>query len=405
MALLDSVAGLRGTDSFGTDERPKNFRELILWRDPNGSAPLTALMSKMKKETTDDPEFAWWEEEQKAVRVKVSATITTTITTVALVTTEDSTALDLVAGDLLLAEVAEVTTFGFEIVEVTSTPTTIGTVAITRGSAGTTAISLVTNSYLLKIGSTFDEGSVSPDAASRNPTKVNNYCQIFKTAYQLTNTTKATKFRTGDAQKNDKKRKAFDHAVSLEQAWLFGHPSEDGTKRTTGGLYYYLTTNYHAVTNPCIKILTATTATEEDFLDAITGMWDYNVPESGDQRIGLCGNGFLNRLNKIVLADTATRLNYQGTITAFGMKLHEWSTPQGTLYLKTHPLMNTNSRFTNGCFMINPPGVRYRPLAGRDTNFQDNIQANDADQTKGQWLTEAGVEFNHLRSMRYVAFQ
>ena len=44
-----AVAGLRGTGDWGTDERPKNFRETILWRDPNGSAPLTALMSKMKK--------------------------------------------------------------------------------------------------------------------------------------------------------------------------------------------------------------------------------------------------------------------------------------------------------------------------------------------------------------------
>jgi len=404
MALADSVAGMRGTGDFSTDERPKNFRELILWRDPNGSAPLTALMSKMKKETTDDPEFAWWEEEQKAIRIKVSATITTTITTVALVTTEDATALDLVAGDLLLAEVAETTTFGFEIVEVTSTPTTIGTVAITRGAAGTTAISLVTNSYLLKIGSSFDEGTTSPDAASRNPVKKNNYTQIFKTAYQLTNTTKATRFRTGDPQKNDKKRKAFDHAVALEQAWLFGYKSETGTKRTTGGLYQFLVDAYDATNSPTIKQLVATTATEEDLLDACTGMWDYNVPESGDQRLALCGNGFLNRLNKIVAADAKTRINYNGVITAFGMKLHEWSFPQGSIFMKTHPLMNTNSLFTNGCFMINPPGIRYRPLAGRDTSMQDNIQANDADQTKGQWLTEAGVEFQHLRSMRYVNF-
>ena len=52
---MAAVAGLRGTGDWGTDERPKNFRELILWRDPNGEAPLTALMAKMRKESTDDP--------------------------------------------------------------------------------------------------------------------------------------------------------------------------------------------------------------------------------------------------------------------------------------------------------------------------------------------------------------
>lgn len=58
---MPAIAGLRGTGSgdWGTDERPKNFREMILWRNPNGSAPLTALMAKMRTESTDDPEFAW----------------------------------------------------------------------------------------------------------------------------------------------------------------------------------------------------------------------------------------------------------------------------------------------------------------------------------------------------------
>ena len=57
---MPNFAGLRGTGSFGTDERPKNFREMILWLNPNGSAPLYALTSKAKTETVDDPEFAWW---------------------------------------------------------------------------------------------------------------------------------------------------------------------------------------------------------------------------------------------------------------------------------------------------------------------------------------------------------
>ena len=64
-----AVAGLRGTGDWATDERPKNFREMILWRNPNGMAPLTALLSKMKTESTDDPEFAWYEEELNALRL------------------------------------------------------------------------------------------------------------------------------------------------------------------------------------------------------------------------------------------------------------------------------------------------------------------------------------------------
>jgi hypothetical protein len=408
MALAQSAAGLRDSQDFSTGERPKNFRELILWRDPNGSAPLTALMSKMRKESVDDSEFNWWEEEQKAVRVKVSAQITDAITTVALITTEDATALDLVAGDMLFVEKAVVTTYSYELVRVTSTPTAIGTVAITRGAAGTTAATIPANAFLLKVGSSYAEGSGAPDAASRNPTKYNNYAQIFKTSYNVTNTARKTRYRTGDPVKNDKKRKAFDHAAALEQAWFFGSPAEDVTGDEplyyTGGLLHYLGLNYDATSKPTIANLTKATATEEDFLDATYGMWDFNVPESGDERIAFCGNGALNALNKMVLADSATRINYDGTIDMFGMRLQKWVLPQGTIFLKSHPLFNTNSYFTNSMAIINPPGIRYRPMDGRDTKFQDNIQSNDADQIKGQWITQAGVEYNHLRSMRWLQF-
>ena len=51
-----AVAGLRGTGDWAADERPKNFREMILWRNPNGQTPLTALLSKMKHESTSEPE-------------------------------------------------------------------------------------------------------------------------------------------------------------------------------------------------------------------------------------------------------------------------------------------------------------------------------------------------------------
>jgi hypothetical protein len=180
-------AGMRATDNAGTDERPKNFRELILWRDPNGSAPLTALMSKMKKENTDDPEFNWWEEEQNAVRVKVSATTATTDagTTINVDTSASgSSALALVAGDILMVEKAAVTTYSYDLVQVAANPSVATSFTVTRSAAGSTAAAIATATWLLKIGSAFAEGSTSPSSSQRNSTKFNNYTQIFKTSYR-----------------------------------------------------------------------------------------------------------------------------------------------------------------------------------------------------------------------------
>ena len=408
---MAAIAGLRGTGStdWGTDERPKNFREMILWRNPNGSAPLTALMAKMRTESTDDPEFAWWEEEMNPVRVNVSSAMSNAGLTV---TVDSGDAYNLVAGDLMYVEAAAATATFPEILTVAAVQSSTQ-FTITRGAAGTSTATIAQNAKLLKIGNAFEEGTTSPASSTRNPTKKYNYTQIFKTAYRLTNTAAATKFRTGDPLKNDKKRRMFDHSVALENAFLFGARYEatgstaSKPQRYTGGLYYFLQADYNATSAPTIKSIasTVTNTGTDSLLDAVYQVFDYNTDGSGNERIVLCGNGFLNYLNKWVKYDGATRINYEGTIKAFGMELQKWTIPQGTLYLKTHPLMNVNSRYTNAAFIIDPSGIRYRPLSGRDTKFQDNIQANDADETKGQWITEAGVEFNHLKSMRYVTVE
>lgn len=402
-----AVAGLRGTGDWATDERPKNFREMILWRNPNGGAPLTALMAKMRTETTDDPEFAWYEEELNPIRVQISSAMSNAGVTV---TIDLGDAQDLVVGDLVMVEGAPNPAGNYpELLTVASIQSTTQFV-VTRSAANTTAAAIADNSFLLKVGNAFEEGTGAPAASSRNPTKQYNYTQIFKTIYDITNTAAATNLRTGDAIKNDKKRKMFDHSVALEHAFLFGHRYENTSGATngkpmryTGGLYWFMQNQYNATTAPTIQtISSATTTGEDDFLDATYQVFDYNSDLSGNERIVLCGNGFLNYVNKWAKDMGSTRINYDGTIKLFGMELQKWMIPQGTFYLRTHPLMNTNTRFTNGAFIIDGAGLKYRPLRGRDTKFMDNIQDNDEDRTKGQWLTEAGLETHHLKSMRYL---
>ena len=389
---MAAIAGLRGTGDWGTDERPKNFREYILWRDPNGMAPLTALLSKMGSESTNDPEFSWWEEQLNLTRVQSDATgASATSTSLGLT----GGGLDLVPGDLLLVEKADAATFDNEIVEVSSV-TSDTAIVIKRAQAGTSGAATGASAFLTKIGNRFAEGTTSPSVSTRNPTKLSNYCQIFKTAYELTETTKITHARTGDPLKNDKKRKAFDHAVAMELAFLFGAKNETtGSNgkpmRTTAGLRRFITTNVTVF---------STTPTVNTFLDAVYPVFDYSGSGAGNERIVFAGNGALNALNKMVHTNSATRVNYNGKVDAFGMKLMEYQLPQGMLYIRSHPLLNTHARYTNSMFIIDPSALRYRYL--RDTKPQDKIQAPDADTHKGQWLTECGLEVQHERTMAYL---
>lgn len=397
-ALGAAIAGLRGTGDWGTDERPKNFREAILWRRPNGQAPITALMSKLKHEKVNDPEFNWWEEEQNSIRVTVNYT-TGYATSVTSIVVDGGDALDLVAGDVLLVEAAVTSSYAHEIL-VVSAVTSATAFDVKRGQAGTTAATLPDNAVLLKIGNVFAEGTRSPESATRNPTKLYNYCQIFKTAYEVTETAKLTFARTGNTLTNDKKRKMFDHSVALEWSFIFGKRHETtGSNgkplRFTGGILFMMATYFSSA----IKAYT-TTPTESNLLDDIYPIWDYDT-DAGSARIVLAGNGFLNSLNKLAKSSTSTRINFNGIIEQYGMRLHRWIFPQGELYVRTHPLFNTSTRWTNDALVLDPTALRYRYM--RDTKSQPNIQDNDEDTEKGQWLTECGLEFQHAKTTKWLS--
>lgn len=389
-------AGLRGTGSFGTDERPKNFREMILFLNPNGTAPLFALTSKAKTESVDDPEFAWWEETLGILRLTVNGTITSGVTT--LVVTAD--ALQAIPGDVFYVEPAtEVAAYGGEMIRVVSV-TNDTTLVIQRGVAGTTAASILNAGFLTRIGNAQSEGNTSIQSSSNNPTKLKSYTQIFKTPYQITNTTLQTEFRTGDPRKMEQKRKSFQHAEKIEQALLWGTAFET-TDATNGNMPLRFTMGLRSIIQTNRTVFTVS-PTEDTFLSAVYPVFDYEAGGAGNERIIFAGNQAINTLNKLAKGSSANRINYEGVVEFYGMKLQKWQIPQGTLYIKSHPLMNVHPQYAKSMFVVNPSGIIYRPLKGRDTKLQKDIQPNDADYIKDQWITEAGFEFHFERTFAYL---
>lgn len=390
---MTAVAGLRGTGDWGTDERPKNFREFILFRNPNGSAPMFALMARIASESVDDPEFNWWDEPNDLIRLQVNAAFAATVTSLTVDSPDPDAAnpgrvygnaTHLKPGDLLMLEDAtEAQVLTHEIMQVV-TVTSATAFTVTRGVAGSTAIAIVDDDFLLKIGSAYAEGTGAADAASRNPIKYNNLCQIWKTSYEITGTALETRARTGKVLSNDKKRKTFDHSRDIELSMMFGQKFEttgaNGKPlRFMGGLREFIPTD--------TTTIFGTNVTLTQYLDALTPLFDFDTP-AGDERIVFCGNGYLNTLN--LLANSVGQIRFGDVIDVFGLKLREFILPQGRIFLRTHPLMNRHAQYRSSAFIVDFASLKYRHL--RDTKSKDNIQARDADTQKGQWLTEASLE-------------
>lgn len=402
------IPGMRGTGDWGTDERPKNFRESILWMQPNGESPLLALSAKVKakKHSVDDPEFSWWNEPMDIIRLQVNGALVAADTlivvdsgdpTAAAIKSNFGKATHLVPGDVLMVEPAtDQATDTAERLIVTQVHSATS-FSVKRGAAGTTPANIADNLFLLHVGTAFGEGTAEPLSTTRNPLKFYNYTQIFKTSYEMTNTATATRTRTGDSLSNDKKRRSFDHAKAMEWAFMFGQRSEGTDEngkplRFMGGLRSFIpSTNVKILANDWGLYKSA--AAGNNLIDAISPLFDYSSP-AGDTRIALCGNGTLNAINKAIAGSAGAAgisIYWGATEKAWGMNFRELIFPQGRILLKTHPLMSRHSLFTNSMWLLDMSAISYVPLTGRDTKAIDDIQAKGEDVKRGMWITEASM--------------
>lgn len=393
---MSGIAGLRGTGDWGTDERPKDFRESILFYNPNGTAPIFALTGKAGKKTVTDPEFKWWSEPNTLVRLLVNGALVSTDTTVTVTaadptsTTPDvvwSAATHLKPGDILYVEpAADAATFAGELVEV-DTVLSDTQFTVKRGAGGTTAAAIGNGAHLTLMSSAYAEGTGAPVAVSRNPIQYTNNCQIFKDTYELTGTTTETFARTGDAWSNDKKRKMWDHARAIEMAILWGRAAittgDNGKpKRFMGGLRSFIPSTNTTVFGSAVTV--------SSFLDALNPLFDFDT-EGGDTRLAFGGNTAILELNKVIQAATNVRINFDKQINIYGIDFKEIILPRGRVLFRSHPLMSRHGLLKKSMFIIDFASVKYVAMKGRDTKTKDDVQLPDEDVRRGFIQTECSL--------------
>lgn len=367
-----AILGLRGTGSWGADERPKHYRETLLFLFPNGDAPITALTSKLSRQSVTDPEYKWFEKGLPTRRVTANGAFTAVATSI----TVGANAKAMRNGDVILNERT------LEQMWVTADPTSDTAIAVARGKGSTTAAAGLDADGLVVIGRAYAEGAGVPTAVSFDPALKTNYLQIFRTPVNLTETAKSTTLRLGKPLKELKREALQMHAIDMEMAFLFGKPEEDLSgsqpKRTTGGLRHFITSN---VFDPGGSLTEA--------------LWDSYMRDifakGSTEKLYLCGNTQLMVLSQ--LAKAKGQINLTPTVDAsYGIKLVEYITPFGTLFLKGHPLLSNNPTFKSWGFAVDVKHLAYHYAEGRDTKYLPNRQAPGDDVQTDEYLTEAGLE-------------
>lgn len=390
------IQGLRHTDNFATNERPQNWREAILRLEPNGSAPLTALTSMMKSESTDDPVFNWWQKDTQTRRVALSAGVTSVGQVLPVV----SGALGFKRGDVLMHEDSQ------EIVVVAQDPTIDTSLMVQRGFAGTTAAALSAtvagdNPNLRCIGSAFEEGSEAPTGVGFDPTQYYNYTQIFRNTLEMTRTASKTRLRTGDQVKEAKRECLELHSIDMEMALWFGkrNATTYGGKpwRTTNGIYQSILLSASA------NVITAATAVTMTNLETyLKDIFQFG----SSQKMVFTGNSGLLTLNQIVRRNSQYNIDFGAK--EYGMRVARLICPFGELVFKTHPLFNQMTGGTTAgtsyfgldswWFVLDMKNTIYRYLKESDTKYEKDLQSNGLDGMKSGYMTECGLELQKAKT-------
>jgi hypothetical protein len=405
--------GMRGNGNWVADQRPKSWRETILYLYPNGAAPLTGILSKMGNEAVNDPEFNWWTKSLPTQRGAVTGVYTDS----ALSTAYTSGAI---AGATLYVKMsaADVSQFrpGHQVLLRDASDLTVDvnvkvTDKVVNGASSYIACYLLEaddNSSLgdlsdcdvaLVIGNVNPEGGAMPDSIAYDPVKWYNYTQIFRTPLSMTRTAMQTRLRTGDQYKEAKREALELHSIEMEKAFLFGIATErtgDNGKpeRTTLGIVPAIKGGYTGMGGSGGTVSNYTLATGyagqtwvqkgEEWLDAqLEAIFRYG---SGD-KLAFCGSSVLMAINSLIKNNADYALT--SATESYGIKVTKWQTVFGTINLINHPLFSYEATMRNSCVILEPKDIKTRTI-------QDTMFKPDKSYKEGSWTTRDGIDEEYL---------
>lgn len=363
----------------------RSFAATMLRLFPNGGFPLWGLLSQQPKATAKSSTHGYFSKTlQFGVAIINNGAGYTDANTDFTI---DATS-GIVVGQVLLNPRTR------ENLRVT-TVTSITAIVCSRAFGRVAAAALLDNDELIVVGSAFAEGSSRPIARGMTTVYVPNYTQIFRNAWAVTDTARAslTEQGYGNVQENRKDCSIL-HSVECESAIFFGQPSApSGTPsvHATQGVYDAIDQYAPANTN------TAAATTTFDQLVALTEPAFLYSTDMGNakERIAFCGATAMKVLNDI--GHAYGQITISQAETSFGMQFTKFKFYKGTINLVEHPLFNSNTNLNKLMIVMELSALRLAFLNGRDTAAEEyggtgKNNANGVDAVGGSLTSEFAVE-------------
>ena len=412
-----AVLGMRGTGNFLPVERPENFRQAIGLLFPNGTAPLTAFLSRLKEEATDDPIFHWFEKSMPLQRAQVIGAATSNPPSASTTVSASGTAdvyilvkpIGASSNDASIFKPGHVvlneqTNENLLVLAVDTTNNTIKCRRDVGAKHATNPAITHTTDYLWVVGNGFPEGASVGQSIAYAPVRQYNYCQIARTPVSLTGTAMKTRLEYDDQGpfREAKREAAQVHATEIEKALLFGEREEitsltgpsaplDSTSsgkklRYTRGFVNWLPT----ATTSSVSVNTDLNTYNSGILtESIAESWFEEIFRYGNRdKLCFAGSTALMVLNQ--LAKNKSVIQVSAGDTTYGFRLQQIYTVFGTLMLYNHPLLSDNVTWRKSLIVLDLDKFRFRYV--RDTQYLKDRQSPGDDAKIDEYLTEFGLE-------------
>lgn len=370
----------------------RSFAASILRLFPGGAAPIFALSSQSGKSEAKQATHGYFSKTMSFITMTLGGGVligdtTATIPSTAGITTK------MVFHNLRTRENIRVTAVN-----------SLTSVSFTRSYGRIAAAAMNTGDILIQIGTSFEEGSVRPTARGLSTVYVANFTQIFRNAWGLTDTARASMVEKGFGNvAENRSDNALFHSSDIEAALIWGQAEMD----TTGATPVHATQGIRdsIVQYASTNITTAGATTSMTQLETmLTPLFKYSTDIGNPtQRVAFCDNKALQVMNQIGRASGQVFLNNEQT--TFGMKFTTFVFYLGTLTLVNHPLLNglgsysglTDKTAVGTMIVMDMPALKLAYMQGRDTKAEEygsagNLVELGTDGIGGSLTTEFAVE-------------
>lgn len=371
--MATMIRGASTTANVNTSQHVRDVEPRMRYLNPSAT-PFTVVLADTGKGPADNFKFEWGEKANAPDKDQVNGT-TGTGTSVIVDNSEYFT-----VGDLV-----EVPRTG-EIMRVTAVTTATDTLTVSRGVGSTATAALADDDDLFIVGQAFAEGSAGPNAISHQETMPFNYTQIFKKAVSASGTQQATKSYFGDDRRNQRREVAKEFKLGLERAFLFDERNRDTSDTTaprnyTGGAFYWATSNAKDASG---------TLTEPEIWDWCQDLFHHTA---GSDTRTLFASALIVTVIDLL---AGARLQTVPSDRTYGIKVNNWQTSHGNLLIVKHRMFLDGANgagYDDKAIALEMSKLKYRFLNGRDMRLETDVQANDEDSWRDQYLAEVGLEF------------